>query len=272
MSLRLTKGNENVIASQRRSNLKAGFLAALGMTEKGDFQMESIVIIPTYNEKDNIRDIVSAILRLNMGFNITIVDDNSPDGTGEIADELARKHPEVNVIHRKEKSGIGRAYIEGFKYALKNSAEYIFQMDADMSHDPAELPRFREMLENNDLVIGSRYKGGVRVLNWGFKRLLLSKFATNYVNLVTGLPVTDATGGFKGFRRKVLESIDLDRIMSDGYSFQIETTYIAYKKGFSIGEVPIVFVDRHVGTSKMSRRIIWEAIWVVWRLVFRWRM
>ncbi|MBI5286008.1 MAG: glycosyltransferase, partial [Deltaproteobacteria bacterium] len=162
-------------------------------------------------------------------------------------------------------------YIDGFKYALNNGVEYIFQMDADLSHDPAELPTFLEILRDNDLVIGSRYKGGIRVLNWGFKRLLLSKFATVYVNFVTGLPVTDATSGFKGFRRKVLEDIDLDRIISDGYAFQIETTYMAYKKGFKIGEAPIVFEDRHAGTSKMSRKIIWEAIWVVWRLVFRWR-
>lgn len=233
--------------------------------------MKSMVIIPTYNEKDNIENLVSDILKLNLDFNITIVDDNSPDGTGEIADELAKKHPEVNVIHRKEKSGIGPAYIEGFKYALSNGVEYIFQMDADFSHDPAELPTFLEILRDNDLVIGTRYKGGVRVLNWDFKRLLLSKFATIYVNLITGLSVTDTTSGFKGFRRKVLESIDLNRIMSDGYSFQIETTYIAYKKGFKIGEAPIVFVDRHAGTSKMSRKIIWEAVWIVWRLLFKWR-
>lgn len=232
--------------------------------------MKSMVVIPTYNERDNIEKLVSAILRLNRGFFITIVDDNSPDGTGEIADELAKKHPEVSVIHRKEKAGIGPAYIDGFKYALNNGAEYIFQMDADFSHDPSELPNFMEMLKDCDLVIGTRYRGGVRVLNWGFKRLLLSKFATIYVNMITGLPVTDATGGFKGFRRRALEAIDLDRIISDGYAFQIETTFIAYKKGFKIGEVPIVFEDRHVGTSKMSRRIAWEAIWVVWRLLFKW--
>jgi dolichol-phosphate mannosyltransferase len=145
-------------------------------------------------------------------------------------------------------------------------------MDADFSHDPAVLPNFLDMLKDNDLVIGSRYKGGVRVLNWDFKRLLLSKFATTYVKIITGLPVTDATSGFKGFSRKVIESIDLDRIMSDGYSFQIEMTYIAYKKGFKIGEVPIVFIDRHAGTSKMSRKIILEALLTVWRLLFRWRI
>lgn len=232
--------------------------------------MKSMVIIPTYNESDNIENLVFSILKLNMGFNITIVDDNSPDGTGKIADELARKYPEVKVIHRKEKAGIGAAYIEGFTYALNNNAEYIFQMDADFSHDPAELPNFMEMLKDYDLVIGTRYRGGVRVLNWGFKRLLLSKCATKYVNIITGLPVTDATGGFKGFRRKVLEAINLDSIISDGYAFQIETTFIAHKKGFKIGEVPIIFVDRHAGTSKMSRKIIWEAIWVVWRLLFKW--
>ena len=157
-------------------------------------------------------------------------------------------------------------------YLQKYGVEYIFQMDADFSHDPALLPTFLEMLKCNDMVIGSRYRGGVRVLNWDFKRLLLSKFATKYVNIITGLPVTDATGGFKGFRRKVLESIDLDKIRSDGYSFQIETTYIAHKMHFKIGEVPIIFVDRHAGTSKMTRRIIWEAIWMVWRLLFKWKI
>lgn len=234
--------------------------------------MKSMVIIPTYNEKDNIERLVSAILNLRQGFYITIVDDNSPDGTGKIADNLAQKHSEVKVIHRKEKAGIGPAYIEGFKYALNNGVKYLFQMDADFSHDPAVLPNFLDMLKDNDLVIGSRYKGGVRVLNWDFKRLLLSKFATLYVKIITGLPVTDATSGFKGFSRKVIESIDLDRIMSDGYSFQIEMTYIAYKKGFKIGEIPIVFIDRHAGTSKMSRKIILEALLTVWRLLFRWRI
>jgi dolichol-phosphate mannosyltransferase len=231
-----------------------------------------MVVIPTYNERDNIEKLVLAILELKQNFYIAIVDDNSPDGTGQIADDLAMRYPEVSVIHRKEKTGIGQAYIDGFKYALSNGVEYIFQMDADFSHDPALLPTFLEMLKGNDLVIGSRYKGGVRVLNWDFKRLLLSKFATKYVNIITGLPVTDATGGFKGFRRKVLECIDLDKIRSDGYSFQIEITYIAYKKHFKIGEVPIIFVDRHAGTSKMTRRIIWEAIWMVWRLLFKWKI
>jgi len=234
--------------------------------------VKCMVVIPTYNERDNIEKLVSAILELKQNFHIAIVDDNSPDGTGKIADDLAMRYPEVNVIHRKEKTGIGQAYIEGFKYALINGVEYIFQMDADFSHDPALLPTFLEMLKCNDMVIGSRYRGGVRVLNWDFKRLLLSKFATKYVNIITGLPVTDATGGFKGFRRKVLESIDLDKIRSDGYSFQIETTYIAHKMHFKIGEVPIIFVDRHAGTSKMTRRIIWEAIWMVWRLLFKWKI
>jgi len=231
--------------------------------------MKSMVIIPTYNERDNIEKLISLIMGLNEGFYVTIVDDNSPDGTGEIADELAKKYPEVHVIHRKKKAGIGPAYIEGFKYALSNGVEYIFQMDADLSHDPVELSRFKECLREHDIVLGTRYKGGVRVLNWSFKRLLVSKFASHYVRWITRLPVSDATGGYKAFRRQVLESVNLDTIKSDGYSFQIETTYKAYRKGFNIKEIPIIFFERESGTSKMTLGIILEAIWAVWRLILK---
>lgn len=232
--------------------------------------MKSMVIIPTYNEAENLERLIAAIRALPEFFEITIVDDNSPDGTGMLAEEIAAKDPGVHVLHRAGKLGLGTAYVEGFKYALRNGVEAVFEMDADFSHDPKELPHFLAKLrEGADLVIGSRYVNGVRVLNWSFKRLLLSKLATLYVDLVTGMGgdvITDATAGFKCYRRKVLESIDLDRIHSNGYAFQIEMKYRAYRKGFMLAEVPITFNDRHVGQSKMSRKIIMEALWVVWRL------
>ncbi|HEY3175059.1 MAG TPA: polyprenol monophosphomannose synthase [Candidatus Polarisedimenticolia bacterium] len=229
-----------------------------------------MVIIPTYNEAENLERLIAAIRALPEFFEVTIVDDNSPDGTGRIAEAIAAKDPGVHVLHRAGKLGLGTAYVEGFKYALRNGVEAIFEMDADFSHDPRELPHFLAKLSQGaDLVIGSRYVNGVRVLNWSFKRLLLSKLATLYVDLVTGMGgdvITDATAGFKCYRRKVLESIDLDRIHSNGYAFQIEMKYRAYKKGFRLAEVPITFNDRHVGQSKMSRKIILEALWVAWRL------
>ena len=232
--------------------------------------MKAMVIIPTYDEAENIERLIAAIRTLPGHFEITVVDDNSPDGTGKIVEALAAKDPGVHVIHRPGKLGLGTAYIEGFKYALRNGVEAVIEMDADFSHDPKELPNFLARIdEGADLVVGSRYVNGVRVLNWSFKRLLLSKMATLYVDLVTGMGgdiVTDATAGFKCYRRKVLESIDLDRIHSNGYAFQIEMKYRAYRKGFRLAEVPITFNDRHVGQSKMSRKIIVEALWVVWRL------
>jgi dolichol-phosphate mannosyltransferase len=232
--------------------------------------MKAMVIIPTYNEAENLAKLVDAIRALPASFEITIVDDNSPDGTGRLAEEMAASDPRLHVLHRSGKLGLGTAYVEGFKYALRNGVEAIFEMDADFSHDPAELPNFlRKLEEGADVVIGSRYVNGVRVLNWSFKRLLLSKMATLYVDLVTGMGssvVTDATAGFKCYRRRVLESIDLDRIHSNGYAFQIEMKYRAHKKGFRLAEIPITFNDRHVGQSKMSRKIILEALWVVWRL------
>jgi dolichol-phosphate mannosyltransferase len=228
--------------------------------------MKSMIILPTYNERDNIEKLVSSIIGLNKGFYITIIDDNSPDGTGEIADKLAVIHPEIHVIHRPEKSGLGTAYIEGFRYALSKNMDYIFEMDADFSHHPKYLVDMLEAIKDADLVIGSRYYEGVRVDGWRFRRLLLSKFANMYASYMIILPVWDFTSGFKCFRREVLEKIDLNKIRSDGYSFQIEMTTYAYRLGFKIKEIPIIFYGRISGDSKMSRRIVWEAFWTVIRL------
>ena len=232
--------------------------------------MKAMVIVPTYNEAENLEKLIAAIRAQPGAFEITIVDDNSPDGTGQLAEKMAASDPAIHVLHRTGKLGLGTAYVEGFKYALRNGVEAVIEMDADFSHDPNELPNFIARIdEGADLVIGSRYVNGVRVLNWSFKRLLLSNLATLYVDIVTGMGgeiITDATAGFKCYRRTVLESIDLDRIHSNGYAFQIEMKYRAYKKGFKLAEIPITFNDRHVGQSKMSRRIIFEALWVAWRL------
>lgn len=228
--------------------------------------MKTLVIIPTYNEKENIGDIVPQILEKDSSIDVLIVDDNSPDGTGKIADEMARENPRTKVLHREEKAGLGTAYKTGFKYALENGYDYVFEMDADFSHDPKYIPDFLEAVKEADLVLGSRYISGVNVINWPISRLLLSYYANVYTRWVTGLPVRDATGGFKCFRREVLESVDLDEVQSEGYSFQIEMSFRAWKKGFKIKEVPIVFWDRRVGQSKMSKKIVREAIWRVWKL------
>jgi len=228
--------------------------------------MEALVIIPTYNEKENAEKIVSEVLRVDERIDVLIVDDNSPDGTGEVADEMSKANSRVRVIHREAKLGLGSAYVAGFKYALAQGYELIFEMDADFSHDPGDLKRFLEEIEGCDLVIGSRYTNGVSVINWPMSRLLLSYFANVYAKMVTGAPLNDLTGGYKCFRRRVLESIDLDEIASDGYAFQIEMNYKAYKRGFDIREMPIIFVERRSGSSKMSKRIIWEAFFLVWRL------
>lgn len=231
--------------------------------------MESLVVVPTYNERDNIERLVGTLLALPLDLHVLIVDDNSPDGTGKIADGLAETDARVHVLHRPDKLGLGGAYIKGFTWALaETDARYIFEMDADFSHDPAAIPRFIEEIADADLVIGSRYIEGVTVVNWPLSRLILSVSANIYTRIVTGLPVHDATGGFKCFRREVLSALPLDRIRSDGYSFQIEMNYHAWKRGFRIAEIPIVFTDRVVGTSKMSRRIVWEAAFMVWKLRF----
>lgn len=228
----------------------------------------AIVVIPTYNEYENIQKLVPNILELEDQFQILIVDDNSPDGTGKIADQFVEQHPgRVHVLHRQEKKGLGQAYVAGFKHALTYNTDYIIQMDADFSHDPQELPNFLTKIEECDVVIGSRYIDGyISVVNWPLYRLLLSYCASIYVRVITGLKIWDTTGGFKCWRRKVLEKINLDAVQSDGYSFQIEMNWRAHKHGFKIGEIPIIFVDRHTGTSKMTMRIIQEAVWRVWSL------
>jgi dolichol-phosphate mannosyltransferase len=228
-----------------------------------------MVIVPTYNERENIEALLTRLLALPCGVEVLVVDDGSPDGTGEIVERKRAQEPRIHVLHRSAKMGLGSAYVAGFKYALSQGADYVFEMDADFSHDPDAIPEFLEEIKHYDLVLGSRYLKGVTVVNWPLSRLILSYSANVYSRIVTGLPVKDATGGFKCFRRAVLESLDLDRIRSDGYSFQIEVSFKCWRKGFSITEIPITFVDRHQGISKMSHRIIWEAAWMVWRLRFQ---
>ncbi len=225
-----------------------------------------MVVIPTYNERKNLERLIRTIFILQPDIFITIVDDNSPDGTGAIADRLAETHPNLHVIHRPGKGGLGTAYVEGFKHALSVGADYIFEMDADFSHDPNRFPDFLDAIEDYDLVLGSRYLNGVRVEGWRFRRLLLSKFANMYASYIMVLPVWDFTGGFRCYRREVLESIDLDQIHSDGYAFQIEMLYYTCKHGFQIKEIPFLFRERVHGYSKISRHVVWEAFWLVLRL------
>ncbi|MBN2226880.1 MAG: polyprenol monophosphomannose synthase [candidate division Zixibacteria bacterium] len=226
----------------------------------------ALIIFPTYNEKENIKAIIAAALRQDPRLDALVVDDNSPDGTGRIADDLAAQNNRIHVMHRERKEGLGRAYIAGFRWGIERSYDYLFEMDADFSHGPEYLPDFLAAIENHDLVLGSRYISGVNVINWPMSRLLLSYFANVYTRVVTGLPVRDGTGGFKCFRREVLETINLDAVKSNGYIFQIEMSMRAWKKGFRIKEIPIVFVDRQKGASKMSKKIVREAIWKVWYL------
>ncbi len=231
--------------------------------------MEKLVIIPTYNERDNVGELIARLLALPCSVDVLVVDDGSPDGTAEVVRTLMGREPRVHLLQRPGKMGLGSAYRDGFRYALEHGAEYIFEMDADFSHDPAVIPKFLEAAQDADLVLGSRYlHGKVTVVNWPLDRLILSYTANLYTRLVTGLPVHDATGGFKCFRRRALEAIRLDRVASDGYAFQIEMSFKCWKKGFRIREIPIVFVDRRAGVSKMNRRIIWEAAGLVWRLRF----
>ena len=228
--------------------------------------MKAIVVIPTYNERDNIVRLSREILKQHPSLHILFVDDNSPDGTGIIADELAAADDRISVIHRPGKLGLGSAYITGFRTALKTGADYIIEMDADFSHDPGVLPVFLETITGCDLVVGSRYLNGVSVVNWPIRRLILSYFASVYTRFVTGLKIMDCTSGFKCFRRSTLEAMNLDNVKSDGYSFQIEMNYLCMEKGLKIIEVPIIFIDRHAGSSKMSRKIVREAILMVWKL------
>lgn len=231
--------------------------------------LNTTIVVPTYNEKPNIERLISMLLEAGPDINVLVVDDNSPDRTAEYVEAIASNNPRVRLIKRPGKMGLGTAYITGFKDALEHGAEIVVQMDADFSHDPCHIPDFWEAIEENDLVIGSRYVKGVNVVNWPMERLLLSYFANLYTRVITGLPIHDATSGFKCFRRKVLESINLAEIISDGYCFQIEMNFRAWRKGFRVAEIPIVFVERHSGTSKMSKHIIWEAIWKVWWLRFK---
>lgn len=228
--------------------------------------MRSLVIIPTYNEIDNIKKIIEDVLPQHNSIEILIVDDNSPDGTGKVVLDIMKETDRVHLIERNGKLGLGTAYVEGFKFAIDNKYDFVLEMDADFSHSPSDLPRLIKEIQNHDLVIGSRYVEGVNVVNWPMSRLLLSYFASFYVKVITGMKIDDPTGGFKCFRREVLEQIDLDSIISDGYSFQVEMNYRVYNKNLRIKEIPIIFYERRDGHSKMSKHIVWEAIWMVWRL------
>lgn len=241
---------------------------ALQTASRGEI-LKAFVIIPTYNEKDNVSTLTSAVLAQHPDLQILFVDDNSPDGTGAIIDDLVAQNARVHVLHRSGKLGLGSAYREGFKVALTKGADYLLEMDADFSHDPATLPLFLTAIKENDLVIGSRYLNGVSVVNWPIRRLILSYFASVYTRWVTGLQVRDCTSGFKCFRRATIEAIDLTRVTSDGYSFQIEMNYRCMEKGFRITEIPIIFIDRHAGSSKMSGTIVREAVLMVWKLRLR---
>jgi dolichol-phosphate mannosyltransferase len=229
----------------------------------------TLIIVPTYNERDNLPLIAQALMNLPVKVDMLVVDDNSPDGTGKIADDLARSNPAINVLHRSEKNGLGRAYCAGFEWALKRNYEFVFEMDGDFSHNPNDIPTFLQAIENADLVVGSRYARGIRVINWPLGRLLLSMSAARYVQIITGMPISDPTGGYKCFRRKALQAIDLDQVRSNGYSFQVEMTHKIWRQGLRVGEVPIIFTDRFQGSSKMSRKIVWEALFMVWRLLIQ---
>ena len=228
-----------------------------------------LVIIPTYNELTNIENMLKSILALPGELSILVVDDNSPDGTGEYVKERSQSDSRIHVIQREGKLGLGTAYVAGFKYLLSHDFEIAVQIDADFSHDPKVIPEFLDVINEYDLVIGSRYIQGVNVINWPMKRLLLSYFDNIYTKVITGMPIQDATGGFKCFRREVLESINLDNIHSNGYSFQIEMNFKTFKKGFKCKEIPIIFMDRVEGVSKMSKKIVREAITMVWKLRFK---
>ena len=233
-------------------------------------KMRCLIILPTYNERENLRAIVESIQHYAPCAHILIVDDNSPDGTGSLADKMSGRQPEkVFVLHRPQKEGLGRAYVAGFKFALAADYDTIIQMDADLSHDPKYLPLFLERLRDSDLVLGSRYVKGGSVVNWDLKRLVLSKSASMYVRLITRMPLTDMTGGFKCWRREALEAIDLEGVFSNGYLFQVEMNYKAFRRKLRIAEVPIVFVERRMGRSKMQWGIIAEALWGVVRLRLR---
>ncbi|HZY10179.1 MAG TPA: polyprenol monophosphomannose synthase [Bacteroidota bacterium] len=229
----------------------------------------TLVVTPTYDEADNIEKFIKQVLAQDPNIDILIVDDNSPDGTGKIVEQLSKANSHVHLISRPRKMGLGTAYVEGFRFGIAHKFDYVFEMDADFSHNPEEIPHFLEKVKTCDLVVGSRYTNGVRVVNWPIRRLLLSYAANVYTRMITGMPIKDATGGFKCFRRQVLEAIDLDKVHSNGYSFQIEMNFKAWSKRFKLCEHPITFVDRKSGISKMSRKIVYEAVFMVWKLRFR---
>ncbi|HUP90373.1 MAG TPA: polyprenol monophosphomannose synthase [Longimicrobiales bacterium] len=230
---------------------------------------KGLVIIPTYNESENIQRIVPLVLERDARLDVLVVDDASPDGTGALVDSMAAQNSRIHVLHRAGKLGLGTAYLDGFRWGLARGYDWLHEMDADFSHDPAHLPQFIEALSDYDVVIGSRYlEGRITVVNWPMGRLLLSYFANGYARWVTGLKLWDGTAGYKAFRRSVLEKVDLSKVESEGYAFQIEMNFRAWHAGFKLGEIPIVFVDRTLGESKMSKRIVREAVWKVWKLRF----
>ncbi len=229
----------------------------------------ALVIIPTYNESQNAENIITEVLQQTDMVEVLIVDDNSPDGTADIVKRMMQTNPRIHIIQRERKMGLGTAYVAGFKYAIQHQFDFVFEMDADFSHNPKEIPVMLSKMDHCDVVIGSRYIKGVNVVNWPMKRLILSYSANIYTRIITGMPVYDATAGFKCYKRKVLETINIDGLRSNGYAFQIETNFMAWRKGFIIKEIPIVFVDRRVGVSKMNKKIVYEAAFMVWRLKAR---
>jgi dolichol-phosphate mannosyltransferase len=228
--------------------------------------VEKLIIVPTYNERDNIDRLLTRLLALPYELHVLVVDDHSPDGTGDLVAARVEREPRIHLLRRAGKLGLGSAYRDGFRFALDQGAQLVFEMDADFSHDPDAIGSFLDAIPDADVVLGSRYLNGVTVVNWPLSRLILSYLANVYTRLITGLPVRDATGGFKCFRRQALEAVRLDKVRSDGYAFQIEMSYKCWRRGMRIREIPIVFTERHAGVSKMSRRIIWEAVFMVWRL------
>ena len=228
--------------------------------------MKAIVIIPTYNEKENINSIIDAVLKVQPDIHILVVDDNSPDGTAEDVRKKMTDNDQIHLIVRPEKDGLGTAYLEGFRYSLDQNFDFIFEMDADFSHNPEDIPRFLEEIKNNDLIIGSRYITGVNVVNWPLSRLILSYGANMYTKIITGLPIKDATGGFKCFRASKLRELNLTEVKTNGYGFQIEINFRMWKAGARIKEIPIIFIDRRSGVSKMNKKIIYEAVFLVWKL------
>ena len=230
--------------------------------------MKSLICIPTYNEKENVEKIIADVLVQDESIDVLIIDDNSPDGTADIVKKIIAANSRVNIIERPGKMGLGTAYVRGFEHAIERNYDYVFEMDADFSHDPGDIKRFLKSIKDKDLIIGSRYSHGVSVVNWPIKRLLLSYFANVYARTITGVPIDDLTGGFKCYRVSFLKNIKLNSIKSDGYGFQIEIDVKIYRRGGRIEEIPIIFRDRVQGTSKMNKKIIWEAFWLVWRLRF----